>query len=223
MTTTSRAANDNKIVTKGVLAFHIMLKLGIRVKNIVGSYWGTFTGGTSIMGTANNNCILIDSLKESKRFIEAYRMYRHDFITMTSYWARLRVKSPASRLFTQPFIQGADQRKHQRSVSLAFVETFSAVLAFCARNYRWPVNSPHKGQWHGTLMFSLICAWTDNWADNEDAGDLRRHHAHYDVIVMNHPYYHRWGNAWCKYWSPNKIDLNVYIWCFKIHFDWQHT
>ena len=26
-------------------------------------------------------------------------------ITMTSKWARLRLKSPASRLFTQPFIQ----------------------------------------------------------------------------------------------------------------------
>ena len=24
---------------------------------------------------------------------------------------------------------------------------------------RSPVNSPHKGQWRGALMFSLICAW----------------------------------------------------------------
>ena len=42
-------------------------------------------------------------------------------ITVTSSWARWRLKSPASRLFTQPFIQGADQRKHQSSASLAFV------------------------------------------------------------------------------------------------------
>ena len=26
-----------------------------------------------------------------------------------------------------------------------------------------PVNSPHKGQWHGALMFSMICAWTNDW------------------------------------------------------------
>ena len=32
-------------------------------------------------------------------------------------------------------------------------------------------------------MFSLICAWTESWANNGDAGDLRRHRAHYDVIV----------------------------------------
>ena len=28
--------------------------------------------------------------------------------------------------------------------------------------HRLPVNSPHKGQWHRTLMFSLICA-LDKW------------------------------------------------------------
>ena len=26
-----------------------------------------------------------------------------------------------------------------------------------------PVNSPHKGQWHGALMFSLICVWINDW------------------------------------------------------------
>ena len=51
--------------------------------------------------------------------------------------------------------------------------------------FHWsPVNSPHKGQWHGALMFSLICAWTNGWANNRDAGDLRCHHAHYDITVM---------------------------------------
>ena len=50
--------------------------------------------------------------------------------------------------------------------------------------HRSPVNSPHKGQWREALMFSLICAWTNSWAINGDTGDLRRHHAHNDVIVM---------------------------------------
>ena len=49
---------------------------------------------------------------------------------------------------------------------------------------RGPVDSLHKGQWRRALMFSLICAWTNGWANNRDAGDLRRHHAHYDVTVM---------------------------------------
>ena len=43
---------------------------------------------------------------------------------------------------------------------------------------------PHKGQWRGALMFSLIYARINTWVNNRDAGDLRRHCAHYDAIVM---------------------------------------
>ena len=50
--------------------------------------------------------------------------------------------------------------------------------------HRSPANSPHKGQWRGALMFSLICAWIKGCVNNREAGDLRRHHAHYDVTVM---------------------------------------
>ena len=46
------------------------------------------------------------------------------------------------------------------------------------------MNSPHKGQWRGALMFSLICAWTNGRINNRDAGALRRHRAHYNVTVM---------------------------------------
>ena len=49
--------------------------------------------------------------------------------------------------------------------------------------HRSPVNSPHKGQWRGTLMSSLICVWINGWV-NREAGDLRRYRGHYDVIVM---------------------------------------
>ena len=52
--------------------------------------------------------------------------------------------------------------------------------------HRWPVNSPHKGQWRGAYMFSLICAWINGWVNksNREASDLRRHRANYDAIVM---------------------------------------
>ena len=52
--------------------------------------------------------------------------------------------------------------------------------------HRFPVNSPHNGQWRGALMFSLICVWTNDCVNNREAGDLRRYRAHYDVIVMIH-------------------------------------
>ena len=50
--------------------------------------------------------------------------------------------------------------------------------------HRSPVNSPHKGQWRGALMFSLICVWINGWVNNREASDLRRYRAHYDFIVI---------------------------------------
>ena len=45
------------------------------------------------------------------------------------------------------------------------------------------VNSPHKGQWRGALMFSLTCAWINGWVNNCEAGDLRRHCTHCDQCL----------------------------------------
>ena len=80
----------------------------------------------------------------------------------------------------------ADQRKHQSSASLAYV---------CGI-HRGPVNSPHKWPvlrkmfpFHDVIMkhlirISLICAWTNGWVNNREAGDMRRHRALYDGIIM---------------------------------------
>ena len=66
------------------------------------------------------------------------------------------------------------------------METFSALLALYAGNS--PVIGEFPSQrpmWRGTLMFSLICAWINGWVNHHEAGDLRRHRAHYGVIVMD--------------------------------------
>ena len=47
-----------------------------------------------------------------------------------------------------------------------------------------PGEFPHKGQWRGALMFSLICTWINGWVNNREAGDLRPIRTHYDVCVM---------------------------------------
>ena len=36
----------------------------------------------------------------------------------------------------------------------------------------------------GPVTISLICAWTNSWANSQDAGDFKRHRTDYDVIVM---------------------------------------
>ena len=61
---------------------------------------------------------------------------------------------------------------------------FPRYWPFVRGVHRSPVNSPHKGQWRGALMFSLICAWINVWVNNGEAGDLRRRRAHYVVTVI---------------------------------------
>ena len=56
---------------------------------------------------------------------------------------------------------------------------FPRYWPFVRGIHRFPVNSPHKGQWREALMFSFICIWINGKAD-----DLRRYRAHYDVTVM---------------------------------------
>ena len=82
------------------------------------------------------------------------------------------------------------------------METFSALLAIVREIHRSPVNFPHRGQWRGALMFSLICAWRNSWANIRDAGDFGRHRAHYDTIgirftVIALHYLRRVLSLWC--------------------------
>ena len=58
---------------------------------------------------------------------------------------------------------------------------FPRYWPFVRGTHRSPVSSPHKGQWRGALMVSLICARINGWVNNREAGDLRRHHCDEDM------------------------------------------
>ena len=65
---------------------------------------------------------------------------------------------------------------------------FPRCWPFARGIHRSSVNCPHKGQWRGALMFSLICVWINGWVNYREAGDLRRYRVHYDVIVIAFSY-----------------------------------
>ena len=64
------------------------------------------------------------------------------------------------------------------------MKTFAMLLALCAGNSSITGEFPSQRQVTRSLMYSLIRVWTNASVNNRDAGDLRRHRAHYDVIVM---------------------------------------
>ena len=90
---------------------------------------------------------------------------------------------------------------------------FPRYWSFVRGIHRSPVNSPHKGQWRGTLMFSLICRPINCWVNNREAGDLRHHRAHYDVIVMS---------SVIKEWRPSSQNWSTFIIAKKcVWFQWR--
>ena len=66
------------------------------------------------------------------------------------------------------------------------METISALLAICAWNS--PITGEFLAQRPVTRSFDvfLICAWRNAWVNNREAGDLGRHRARYDVVVMTY-------------------------------------
>ena len=90
---------------------------------------------------------------------------------------------------------------------------FPRYWPFVREIHRSSVNFPHKGQWRGALMFTLICARMNGWVNNREAGDLRRYRVHYDVIVMNIV------NRMSKIWYANLWILifdNYWLACVKM-------
>ena len=64
------------------------------------------------------------------------------------------------------------------------IETFSALLTLCAGNSPVTSDFPHKGQSCRALVFSLICDWTNAWANHRHADDFRRYRTNYGITLM---------------------------------------
>ena len=100
------------------------------------------------------------------------------------------------------------------------MESLSVLLALCVGNLPVPVNSPHKGQWRGALMFSLICVLINGWVNSREAGDMRCHRGHYDVNVMTkicvwcaYPklFPMKYCICWCTFWTLQRHHIRPYL------------
>ena len=104
------------------------------------------------------------------------------------------------------FIQGADQRKHQSSASLAFVGEI----------YRWPANSPHKGPvtrkmfpCDDVMMPSAgevlwgVCVIRSASNNNKTQQSAINVHISWDVV------FDHWGICWQLTWFRRATDTNA--------------
>ena len=98
---------------------------------------------------------------------------------------------------------------------------FPRYWPFVREIHRSPVNSPHKGQWRGALMFSLICVSINGWVNNLEAADLRRHRVHYYVTVMSYEMKCDWpGSSGFENRELSLCQLCCYWWHYWLSL-WQ--
>ena len=86
------------------------------------------------------------------------------------------------------------------------IETFSALLDICAGNSPVTVEFPSQRPVTRNFDISLIYAWINGWVNNREAGDLRRHGVHYDVIVMVGPDHRRHLGVTKPLWLTNEFQ-----------------
>ena len=86
--------------------------------------------------------------------------------------------------------------------------TSSNINIFCVTGPWWGDSIGHR--WiplsrarDAELWCRLICAWTNGWANNRNASDLRRHRADYNQTVMT-------NGQWCYLAVPN-IRMEIYM------------
>ena len=120
-----------------------------------------------------NDCYNSDHLYQNIHIVAGRKPFQITFEMAEIRMLDCNPLAVVDNLLTMVLHDGVIKRKH-----------FPRCWPFVRGIHRSPVNSPHKGQWRGALTFSLICAWTNSWANNGGVGDLRRHRAHYDVRVM---------------------------------------
>ena len=65
------------------------------------------------------------------------------------------------------------------------MEAFSALLAICAGNSPVPVEFPTQRPVTRSFDVYFDLRLINDWVNNREAGDLRRHVDHYDVSVMS--------------------------------------
>ena len=101
-----------------------------------------------------------------------------DDVIMISSIVTLRINTRSIQIMVtkfRPVYKGKRRAYTTQNDDVIKWKPFPRYWPFVRGIHRSPMNSLNKGQWREALMFSMICAWTNGWVNNREAGDLRRH------------------------------------------------
>ena len=130
--------NDSETHSTGVTGLHSQLRRSCNPVTQSRAFHCHFAHTRAFSLYAHTHQLMFSSNCPVSEIINIYKVAIN--ITMTSWWAPWRLKSPALRLFTQPFIQAQSKENTKASRHLSLCGEFTG--------YRWihrsPVNSLHK-------------------------------------------------------------------------------
>ena len=81
-------------------------------------------------------------------------------ITNVTLYLRISIEIKEGQLW-----HAESYRQHSTYDDVIKWKHFPRYCPFVWGIHRSTVNSPHKGQWGGALMFSFICAWINGWVN----------------------------------------------------------
>ena len=86
---------------------------------------------------------------------------------------------------------------------------FPCYWPFVRGIHRSPVTSPRTNNSDAELWcFHWSAPWINAWVNNREAGDLRRHRSHYDIIAMSF-----WFAEQNCQWSIRRSGSVESVWC----------
>ena len=137
-------------------------------------------------GCHHSHIIYAEEIFEIKYVEKSFWYHSHDTMRHCIWISLLRVNPKTNYYLTNRYyVTVSNWHICEIHDDVIKWEHFPRYWPFLRGIHRSPVNSPHKGQWRGALMYSLICVWINGWVNNREAGDTRRYRARYDIIVMS--------------------------------------
>ena len=110
------------------------------------------------------------------------------------------------------------QSMHSHMMTSSNGDIFRVTGPLCGEftGHRW-IHRTKASDTELWSMFSLIWVWINAWVNNREAGNVRRHRAHYDVIaMMNHDYITIYSFALPLWLKMDKMSQNSMYVCVCI-------
>ena len=97
-------------------------------------------------------------------------LWRQSNVIWTMKWVSNYIPIRRWRVITHPIFLSKTGHGNPHMMTSSNGNICRVIGPLCGQfTGHWWIPRPHKNQWRGALMFSFICAWTNDWINNHEA------------------------------------------------------